>query len=374
MNVGILITNPNHHLEITYPIALKLLEQGHKPYYISLCEMRRMSTPMEFFIQRNLEVLRLKKLPDTIKPNTGSKSLGGSNSLLRAVLREVYWRVKLKKFIAQAVSRADRIILMNDAAFPGDRIARYLKTRHIQFDLIQEGIRFPLPNEAKSKYGSGGATRIFSWGDRSAVHFESVKSTQTKVLALGSPRIDKQYEFFNKSTLRSNSQPVLGLFSNPIDDQGFCDFATKIQIVKRFFERYGTLINTNGVKVLIKCHPREAHQDYLTALEPLIDRIEIAKSGIEEAILSVDAGLIMASTVGLELLLAGKRVIQLNIPGHGYVFDYVSGQAAIGEEELDEAHFLTLFDKSQHIEMEYLSSHFANLGHSVDAIATELVG
>lgn len=372
MNIAILITNPNHHLELTLPVATRLVDQGVSVKYISLCELRRMKTPGDLFDSHKIPYTQMKALAGDMKPSTGSQSLGDSNSLKRRLLRRAFWLLKLRKFVVQSLKGVDQVILLNDAAFPGDMICELLTSRKIPFYLMQEGIRFPLPVETESQYGGNGAAKVLSWGEHSAEHFNSVKKVHTQVVSVGSPRIDKQYDFFLNSH-KADQQSVLGLFTNPVDDMGYTSFDEKIELVKTFVEKFSSIINSEGIHVLIKSHPREDPSKYLEVVEPHIEQCSISTDGINDAINKVDVGVIMASTVGLELMMAAKPVIQLKLPRYGYVFDYTSAGSAIPVDELDERRFKACFAPDNERNSAYLSSHFANLGQSAEAIVKELM-
>lgn len=373
MNIGILITNPNHHLELTLPVATRLVKEGVDVKYISLCELRRMHTPVDVLEKASLPYVQMKALAGDLKPSTGSKSLGDNNSLKRKVLRKAFWLLKLRKFISGAVKGLDKVLLMNDAAFPGDMICDLLHKKNIPFYLMQEGIRFPLPNEVASQYGGNGAVKVLAWGEHSAAHFISVKQARTEVVAVGSPRIDRQYAYFQNNQ-KDGQRPVLGIFTNPIDDMGYTSFDEKLGLVRDFAEQYSSFISAQKIEVFIKTHPREDPQAYLAVVRPFLPDCMVVEGSINDAIRRVDVGVIMASTVGLELMIAGKQVIQLKLPRYGYVFDYVSNGPAKPVDELSEAEFNTCFDPATGSWNDYLSIHFANLGKSEEAIVKELIG
>lgn len=369
MNIAILITNPNHHVELTLPVADKLLEKGISVKYISLCELRRMKTPGDLLREHALPFVQMKALAGDMKPSTGSQSLGDSNSLKRRVLRRAFWLLKLRKFIARSVKGVDRVLLMNDAAFPGDMICELLRSRRIPFYLLQEGIRFPLPNETESRYGGNGATKVLSWGERSARHFQKVISPGTEVVVTGSPRFDAFLKKVSAEESKAKTQKRLGVFTNPIDDQGFCSNTEKLALFESFVQRSADYINKEEILVSIKVHPREEVNDYLQVAKKLLNHVEKAPKSIVEAILEVDAGVIMASTVGLELLGAKKPIAQMEIPGHGYVFDYTEGENIVripaeGAVELDQL-FTTDYDST------YFYEHVRS-GDSADRILSSL--
>jgi hypothetical protein len=281
-----------------------------------------MPSPEGAFKSAGLDYVKFGKLPKNLKPSSGKETLGKSDSTLRLVVRTAFWYLKLKPFIKKYLTGFDKVLLMNDAAFPGDKICKWLKNKSIPFYLLQEGIRFPLPNEADVKYGANGANKVMVWGERSAQHFRSVVSSKTDVVVTGSPKFNKFLEDIQSLPPKKMNQKVLGVFTNPIDDQGFCDNETKLKIFENFIKRSAEYLKNEDVKLGIKCHPREEINDYLNIADKYISTFELPKS-ILDAIMAVDAGVIMASTVGLELLGAKKRVAQLEIPSHGYVFDYI---------------------------------------------------
>mgnify|MGYP003109147788 FL=1 len=321
MKLAILITNPNHHLELTIDAAKLIKAKGHQVTYVSLCELRRMASPEDILKSEGIEYVKFGSLPQNLKPSSGKKALGNSDSVVRTVVRMIFWFWKVKPFIKKSLSDVDKVLLLNDAAFPGDRICKWLKRKSIPFYLMQEGIRFPLPNEAEVKYGGNGAVKVMAWGERSAKHFRPIATQGTEVVVTGSPRFNKFLADIEPRLIRDGNQKVLGIFTNPIDDQGFCSPQSKLELFERFVMRTAPQLKYMNIQLGIKCHPREDIQEYLAVANKYFPAIELPKS-IVEAILAVDAGVIMASTVGLELLGAKRKIAQLEIPNYGYVFDY----------------------------------------------------
>ncbi len=369
MKLAILITNPNHHLELTLEVAKLAKQAGNQVRYISLCELRRMPSPTDVFKKEELDFVKFSELPKQLKPSSGKQSLGKSDSSIRALVRNLFWFLKIKPFIKTAIKGVDKVILMNDAAFPGDKISNFLKRKGISFYLIQEGIRFPLPNETEVKYGGNGASKVFAWGKRSATHFKEVAGKDTKVVVSGSPRFDMFLNSFERMGKERVSGKRLGIFTNPIDDQGFCTKAEKLNLFESFVKRGASYLNNNKVAVSIKSHPREDVHEYLSIAEKYLDSFEQAPDSIMEAISDVSAGVVMASTVGLELLGAKRRFGQMEIPEYGYVFDYTDDPDVIkipltGTFELD-----TLFEDS--IDLTYFHEHI-DVGESSERIYQQI--
>lgn len=371
MKVVFLITNPNHHVEVTLPIALALKEKGRGISYISLCELRRMKTPEGLFNEHNIPYHRLNSFGSNAKPSDGQKTLGKSNAKKRLVTQKAFWWLKLRRFIKQHLQEVDKLVFLNDAAFPGNFISALAERKGIERVLLQEGIRFPLPNENESSYGASGVEKILSWGDASKHHFEKVSKAKTKVFAAGSARIDHQLKWFENHP-KSDSQKRLGLFTNPIDDMGYCTTDTKVKMIQEFVEQYALSLNAHNVHVTLKTHPREDPDIYTNRISAKLNHFSVQRGDIKSAIAYVDVGVIMASTVGLELVLAGKHLIQLKIPSFGYPFDYVDQGVAIAEDALDTDKLLNTFEGSDNHYSNYVQHHFANLGASVET-AVDLI-
>ena len=359
MKLAVLITNPNHHFEMTKEVAELALSKSHEVMYVSLCEMRRMASPIKEFKKMKVGYAKFGELSKQLKPNSGKKTLGGNNSVLRNILRLVFWRLKLRSFIAANLGSVDKVLLMNDTAYPGNYITSWLKKKGIPFYLLQEGIRFELPNEKAGKYGAAGSKKLFTWGERSKRHFSDVISNGSEVVVSGSPRFNKFLKEVNEKVSSKNQTRVLGLFSNPIDDQGFCSPDEKMAIFDSFLERASEYLDENDISLGLKCHPREDANEYLQLAQLRIKNVFLLPSNIFEALEKVDAGIVIASTVGLELLAAGKALAQMEIPAHGYVFDYTDHPGLVkipahGQFDLD-----SLF--SQEVKTSYFEEHIAKL-------------
>ncbi len=358
------------------PLMLELKQRGFTVRLVSLCEFRRMDSPVQELEEIGLGYYILKGLKYRgASTSTGSKGIGGNNALARNLLRSFIWNIRLKKSLIEAnTEKPGLAIVPNDVAYPFDRICRYFQGVKIDFVLIQEGIRFPLPNESERlAYGSNGAMEVFAWGERSASYFRSLGC---KVSIVGNPRYDavlnasykEEVEKIN-STYSLGSRTILYV-SNPVDDQGFCTAEQKLEQFRRFLQEMNSYRQTLDLKVLVRLHPRE---------EPLLFEKEITRKGFGNWVLltkghsifallkSVDCCVLLASTVGLEALLMGTPIAVIKLPKHGYVFDYVSSNAAI---PLDLERDLTVLIsylrslKGHHFNDVYLEEHIANRGNA----------
>jgi hypothetical protein len=369
MKLAILITNPNHHVELTIEAARMMKEKGHDVTYVSLCELRRMASPEDIFRKCQIDYIKFGSLSQSLKPSSGKKALGKSDSLFRAVVRTAFWLIKLRPFIVKSLSQFDKVLLMNDAAFPGDKICKWLKGKSIPFYLLQEGIRFPLPNEAEVKYGANGAQKVMVWGERSAKHFLPLVAEGTEVEVTGSPRFDTFLKDIQSYPQKKSIDKVLGIFTNPIDDQGFCSHEAKLELFDLFVKRAAPQLKSMKIELGIKCHPREDINEYLALANKYMAAFELPKT-ILAAIMAVDAGVIMASTVGLELLGAKRRIAQLEIPDYGYVFDYQESSDVLKIPVEGDFDLTVLFSKPT--EISYFYEHIA-LGNAAKEITSILI-
>lgn len=351
MKIGILLSNPNHHLELTDCVAIKLRDLGHEVKYISICRLRRLPDPVEKIQSMGLQLAVLPIQLKNAKPSTGAQALGGSNSIKRKVLQWLAWQMLLRPFLKREAARLNAVLLMNDTAFPYNFIISHLQSRSIKTFLLQEGIRFDLPNEKDlTTYGST-ADYVFSWGEQSANLFRLRRQgRENTVCVTGSPRFDKQRELYSHF---DKGKKVLGIFTNPIDDQGFLTTDSKHELVIALVSQIVDQARRMNIQVELKPHPREDIERYRADLKPL--GVTVLSCSIHEAIERAGAGIVFASTVGLELIAANRPIAQCSLPHHGFVFDYVSSGSAQPIQVGLPFDIVQIFNQSP--SLNYLNSH-----------------
>lgn len=326
---------------MTLPVARELADaHGYACRFLSLCELRGLRTPVERLAAAKLPVERL--LPPTVRSSPARwRTGGGRGSVLRRWARRVVWQAVLRpRFARQLASPPDLVVVPNDAAFPYDRLADSLRRRGIPFLLLQEGIRFALPAAKEVRpYGSGGAIAVAAWGVASAEYFASAGVPVERIQVTGSPRFDGGDAEDCESAaagLRSRlgiAGPLLLLVSNPVDDQGFCTTEEKLLLIERFLVGVAPLQSTTSLTSAIKLHAREAAEDFdaIAQRAGVAERTRILTDvPLQPLLAAASAVVILTSTVGLEALRAGRRLGVLEIPGFGFVHDYVSSGAAVG--------------------------------------------
>jgi hypothetical protein len=253
------------------------------------------------------------------------------------MLSRAYLRRKIAGWLGDA---PDLVVLPNDTAYPYDVICSMLRQRSIPFVLVQEGIRFPLPAEGNgARYGSGGAFRAAIWGEASLEYFRSTGVDAECLRLTGCPRFDQITETdWKGATVQLRARlgmdgKILTLLTNPIDDQGFCSTAEKLDLVTSFVRRITEVLAAEGTTLAIKLHARESVKDYRAALShlPLDESIKVVDDEpLYPLLASSSAAITLASTAGLEALLFDLPLGVLKLPSVGYVHDYVSSGAAWG--------------------------------------------
>lgn len=336
--VGIVITNPNHHWEMVASVVHELsATKKVQPILISLCGFRRLPEP-----DGVPEYIEVRYGPDMrklgLKKESGQSELGGGGSKKRNIVHELLWWLWLRWQLMPLFKHIHGVLFLNDQSYPMNRVVPLLKKKRKWLGLLQEGIRFPLPNETYFGYGSSQPDCLFVWGEASAEFFSGrIDNKLTGIIVSGNPRYwellqqDWTTEAKSLKLLYKPSGKVIGFASNPIDDQGFCDTIEKERITKDFLIAAYKVLQPEGGQLWVKLHPRENAQFIQELIEQdgLGDVIQIhVGNSIFPFLEAVDRVVILASTVGLEAMAMDRPVAVLPIPGHGFVHDYVSSGAA----------------------------------------------
>ncbi len=354
---------------MAYPVLTELLARGYRVRLISLCELRRMNTPDT----RQLAIPAVRLFPFTFRSLTtsfGSSGIGDNQSVFRNFLRFLLWFFVLRPNLVKAVRIYPAVsIVPNDVAFPFNYICRYLTSRKIPFLLMQEGIRFPLPNERGGKvYGSNGAKVILAWGEKSAAFFRSLG---LKAQVSGCPRYDAILKTdFTAELKKIDSELCPGDFnilfaSNPIDDQGFCTTEEKLRLFEKFL-LFARSRFPGQTKIFLRLHPRENP----ALFRAVVQKLDFSGFVVEAQPYSLFAlfrrtqlTVIFASTIGLEALMFGVNLCVIKIPHHGYVFDYVSSGVAI-PLDLDNPSGFEWLSIPENARQDYWQGYLAFAGHA----------
>jgi len=326
--VDLYISNDRHHPAMLLPVARHLERAGWRTRLLSLCELRGLATPSLAEDETALESV-VRVFPPGLRrsPSTGGGPVTGEGGRTRRLLRELVWRLLLAPRLARLLATPPAVaVVPNDAAFPYDRIVDLLRARDVRVVLVQEGIRFDLPAETERRYGAGGAAIIAAWGESSREYFLAVGADPSTIRLTGNPRLGPPLP---RPEHRSPAPPVLLTVTNPVDDQGLCSPAQKVEMIRRLVAALEEELRGDGCRVVLKLHARESEGEYRTALGELggLVRFETTRP-LPELFAEASAVIVMASTVGLEALRAGLPLGALEIPGRGFVHDYVDCRVA----------------------------------------------
>ena len=337
--ITFVITNSNHHHAMMFPVAKELARRGHVVKFASFCEFRGLTTPVAELREAGFPVSRIP--PFKIRPTPES-----TDGLLAVVApgsrNHIYtlaWYGLLKMFLK--LGKPDVVVVPNDSVFPCNYLCAQLKLEKIPFVLVQEGIRFPLPCEGTSAYGTGGGD-VACWGQGSADYFASQGVPKHRLHVTGNPRYDAIVATDWKAEaarLRAAGQlphRYIMFATNPIDTQGLCSLEAKLESFRSFVEQSLPVLDQAGVALAVKLHGREPEATYRAALGPQATRLVFLRGGSVHAQLAgCETLVVWASTVGLEGLMHGAELAVLDVPGRGHIFDYVSRSVALGLRSSD---------------------------------------
>lgn len=340
--IDFVLSNRGHHLEMMLPVIRELVDDATHCRVVSLCELRGFATPKEKIRSTGAEVVTLFPSGVRRSPSSGAQRHSPFAIRLRRWTRNLVWATTVGPRLRALWSEAPHAIAVpNDAAFPYDRIATACACRGLPLVLLQEGIRFPLPAEdGRDSYGMGGAAAIAAWGEASAGFFRGRGVSEDRIFITGSPRFDREasrdQDNGRSGAVPGREGPTLSktrllLATNPIDDQGFCTTREKLELIDRFLDAVEPLILVEGVSLLLRWHSRESGKAYENLLSSRSWGDDVTRANdrtLAEVLGSSTAVVILASTVGLEALAAGKPLGVLEIPGWGHMFDYVTEGAA----------------------------------------------
>lgn len=337
--IDIVVSNDRHHWAMACPIAQSATNRGYSCRILSFCEFRGIVTPAESLGNGRIPVVKLSRIrrPRAVK----GKGVGGGGKA-SSLVKDLAWYLALAANVRRAFSaRPDLVILFNDAAYPYDRLCRLLRESKIPFMLIQEGIRYDVSDSAQEgalNQGKGGATAIAAWGESSAEYFRRQGASPETIHLTGNPRFDEIEERDLESKahrirkeLELGSRTLLFL-SNPVEFHGYCSIDQKLELVRDFIFGLEPLFEDEEFRLVFKLHSHEDPDDFRAAADasPHSSRIVIVSDYDLYPLLTLAEGaVIFSTTAGLEAVLFGVPLGVLELPGVGFLHDFVSEGAAV---------------------------------------------
>jgi|GEM_PF-4845959 len=318
MKTAIIISNQFHHYK-----AAKRLGPGLKKHsatdLVSFCEFRRQRTPEDASDYFTAVKRIIPRMLFGSSKNLGAGSLGHGFSGKRKLL---HWflSVFLAPIIFFRLLGYSKIVLFNDNAFPNTltiKIARLLRARIL---LIQEGIRFMTPIEAKAidrLYGTSELDAILVWGDYFKRYFTEIRKSEQGIYVTGC--ISQEVA---EAASYSGGEAIL-IATNPIDDLGYCTTADKLELVRKLVSAIRSA--DRAVKILIKNHPRENTSVYREMCKDFTEVTVLDSTLTMAAALRLaDRCICFASTAGLEAIQAGKVLGVVKVGNWDYAFNYIA--------------------------------------------------
>lgn len=337
-HIDFIIGNTRHHCEMAAALARWMGDRGgYELRVLSLCEFWGNQTPSNPLGTVEAEIVKISKFQ---RPRWGTPKRKGRIS---KVARAIAWYAVLESNVNSTLSsRPDLVILFNDCSYPNDRICAVLRNKGIPFLLVQEGIRFETDASARDGAhveGRGGAHAIAVFGESSAQYFQRRGVPRETIHLTGNPRFDQiRTPGLELRARQINSELGLGrknllFLSNPIEFFGYCSVEEKLKLVRDFVLGIDALFEDDEFHLLFKLHTHENSKDFHRAIKdsPHVEKIVIASHYDLYPLLTLSQGaVIFGTTAGLEALLFDVPLGVLEIPGTGYLYDYVAGGAALG--------------------------------------------
>jgi hypothetical protein len=334
VSVAFVFTNPRHHLEMMKPVADELARRGIATELVSLAELRGLDTPRDASARRAIPFNFRRR------PAAGAAKQRDEAAFTKGrFAQRVVWSFALGPRMRMMLARARIVVVPNDAVFPYIELLAQCRARGVRSVLMQEGIRFALPDGyAGPTYGGGGTSAVCVWGEGSADHFVASHIPRSSIRVTGAPRLDtldpsawREPGAKMLSELGLASAP-LSFLSNPIEIQGYGTKELKLDLFAKFLTGAAPVVRAGGIPVLVKCHLHEDPGDFarIAAASPIGDLVKVSTSGsIFAAIAASRAAVVLTSTVGLEALAFDVPIGVLEIPGHPFAFEYVQRGAAV---------------------------------------------
>lgn len=341
MAVAFVFTNPGHHLAMMAPVERELARRGVACRMISLAEFRGFDTPRpsgQPLVRAIPFNLRRRRAGAAAAAATAEAEPSLATRLRRVELaRSAVWQV-LRLRMRQLLRGAEVVVIPNDMVYPYRQLALDVQARGGKIVLLQEGIRFPLPNGYTGPvYGGSGAAAICAWGEGSRDYFIASRVPARSIEVTGSPRLDgldlAHWRERGRALLAANNlaAPPIAFLSNPIEIQNYGDKAQKLELFARFLAGAAPIVRPARIPIVVKNHLHEDPADFarVAAGSPIPDLVTVLGGAPIFAVLgAARAGVVLTSTVGLEALMFGLPLAQLEIPGQPFAFEYVPRGAA----------------------------------------------
>jgi hypothetical protein len=339
MSVAFVFTNPRHHLDMMSPVARELERRGIPCRLISLAELRGFDTPRDDARLIRAIPLNLRRKHRGAAPRADEPAAEPIAARLRRteLARRWVWRA-LDLRLRGLLQGARVVVVPNDLAYPYRELVSTVHARGARCVLMQEGIRFPLPGGAAGPaYGSGGAAAICAWGEGSRDYFLASGVPEGAVAVTGSPRfdaVDREGWLARGRELRIErglAAPPLAFVSNPIEQLGYGSKQDKLALIGEFFAGAAPILRARGVPLVVTAHAAEdpAELAAVAAQRGAGDLVTtLADAPIHAVLGAARAVVVLTSTVGLEALMLGVPIAQLEIPGQPFAFEYVARGAA----------------------------------------------
>lgn len=254
----------------------------------------------------------------------------------------IRYRKNVDIFIdAQTRYRIRSVILRNDVRELEKTILLTAKALGVSTIVIQHGILAEYNGHSAIL-----ADRLAAWGEYSITWYKKFGNDQQKLIVLGNPAFDRIPYYLNREkneTLLkrfnpSGKQYIISLFPVGIDMFRFSSFITDDE-TENLIRDVGSAVKSLGnASLVVKLHPNEKADRFDKIIKKEgWDFASITESvDLYELINISDVVITINSTVGLEAIIMGKRLISVTPSKRKDLVPYVEYGVALGAQKKEE--------------------------------------
>ena len=380
--ISFVLSNPGHHAEIMIPVVRHLQAEGHACQVISIAELRGLVTPA--WDIPGAKVRKLMPVRRPIDPPRPSIHKQRPKIDVRGVVQQATWTFGIGPRLRWLLRGSRAVVVPNDAVFPYLQLVRSLQARQVPFVLVQEGIRFKVPVDDQVRYGKNGAKRVCVWGTGSAEYFDSIGVPTSSLCVTGNPRFDQldaaRWKAEGQTVLASlgiDKAPLLFL-SNPLETLGYGTVDFELDLFATFLREVGPVLARHDLPLVVKLHSYEDPEEFRAVAARTGTPVIVAtKVSLFSLLACARASVVTASTAGLEAMVFGNPLGVLQIPGHGFAFEYVDRGAAVaiapGTIARDVEMLLSANATREDRARAFIERHLANRGNASERMSQAIL-
>lgn len=371
-----------NELSEKYDVLFVSIDNAKKTYSDLICSNLSEYTSKKSFdaFKRNKEFFI--RAFDTLKKSDFTNKINYNGADLWPLLKDMflfyyYSRFPDLSYLIEIMNslfkteKPDLVILFDDIGVFGKTAAFVCKLNRVKCLTLQHGIfgDLPIMNIVSDKFAA--------YGDFIKKIMVKRGVSPKKIVVTGNPKFDiflknnySRDKFYEKFGIPDDYKLVV------LATTTFFLGNTNEDIISATIE---CLKNLDKTQLIIKTHPSDNNTPIYKSIVKKLnsDAIVIQKHDIFDILNSCDILITVSSTVGLEAMIFGKTVINLNLTGSEELIPYSKSKAAIGIRDLSKLaaainnslYNKTILKKLEHNKIKFIKEHAFKIdGKSTDRI------